>query len=214
METIMKTKVKAGNRLKIWEIALLLGVAVCLLSGARALHTQDELADKVVRLHVLANSDSEEDQALKLQVRDAVLDRAEDLLAQPSSRAEAEGKLRGQLLEFERLAEAVVREAGYDYEVTAELTDTEFPTREYEDFTLPAGEYLALRILIGDAAGRNWWCVVFPPLCTAASADVPASALAAGFTADEVRLITEEDRGYVLKFKAVEFWETLREKWN
>ena len=214
METIMKTKVKAGNRLKIWEIALLLGVAVCLLSGARALHTQDELADKVVRLHVLANSDSEEDQALKLQVRDAVLDRAEDLLAQPSSRAEAEGKLRGQLLEFERLAEAVVREAGDDYEVTAELTDTEFPTREYEDFTLPAGEYLALRILIGDAAGRNWWCVVFPPLCTAASADVPASALAAGFTEDEVRLITEEDRGYVLKFKAVEFWETLREKWN
>ena len=214
METILKTKVKAGNRLKIWEIALLLGVAVCLLSGARALHTQDELADKVVRLHVLANSDSEEDQALKLQVRDAVLDRAEDLLAQPSSRAEAEGKLRGQLLEFERLAEAVVREAGYDYEVTAELTDTEFPTREYEDFTLPAGEYLALRILIGDAAGRNWWCVVFPPLCTAASADVPASALAAGFTEDEVRLITEEDRGYVLKFKAVEFWETLREKWN
>ena len=214
METVMKTKVKAGNRLKIWEIALLLGVAVCLLSGAKALHTQDELADKVVRLHVLANSDSEEDQALKLQVRDAVLDRAEDLLAQPSSRAEAEGKLRGQLLEFERLAEAVVREAGYDYEVTAELTDTEFPTREYEDFTLPAGEYLALRILIGDAAGRNWWCVVFPPLCTAASADVPASALAAGFTEDEVRLITEEDRGYVLKFKAVEFWETLREKWN
>ena len=140
METIMKTKVKAGNRLKIWEIALLLGVAVCLLSGARALHTQDELADKVVRLHVLANSDSEEDQALKLQVRDAGLDRAEELLAQTSSRAEAEGKLRGQLLEFERLAEAVVREAGYDYEVTAELTDTEFPTREHEDFTLPAGE--------------------------------------------------------------------------
>lgn len=214
METVMKTKVKAGNRLKIWEIALLLGVAVCLLSGAKALHTQDELADKVVRLHVLANSDSEEDQALKLQVRDAVLDRAEDLLAQTSSRAAAEGKLRGQLLEFERLAEAVVREAGYDYEVTAELTDTEFPTREYEGFTLPAGEYLALRILIGEAAGRNWWCVVFPPLCTAATADVPASAMAAGFTEDEVRLITEEDRGYVLKFKAVEFWETLREKWN
>ena len=214
METVMKTKVKAGNRLKIWEIALLLGVAVCLLSGAKALHTQDELADKVVRLHVLANSDSEEDQALKLLVRDAVLDRAEDLLAQTSSRAEAEGKLRGQLLEFERLAEAVVREAGYDYEVTAELTDTEFPTREYEGFTLPAGEYLALRILIGEAAGRNWWCVVFPPLCTAATADVPASAMAAGFTEDEVRLITEEDRGYVLKFKAVEFWETLREKWD
>ena len=134
MDTWMKTTVKAGNRLKIWEIALLLGVAVCLLSGAKALHTQEELADKVVRLHVLANSDSEEDQALKLQVRDAVLDRAEALLAQTVSREEAEGKLRGQLLEFERLAEAVVRDSGYDYEVTAELADTEFPTREYEGF--------------------------------------------------------------------------------
>lgn len=211
---MMKTEVQSKNRLKIWEIALLLGVAVCLLSGARALRTQSELADKVVRLHVLANSDSEEDQALKLQVRDAVLERAEDLLAQSASRAEAEGTLRGQLLEFERLAEAVVREAGYDYQVTAELTDMEFPTREYEDFTLPAGEYLALRILIGEAEGQNWWCVVFPPLCTAASADVPASALAAGFTEEEVRLITEEDQGYVLKFKALEWWESLREKWD
>ena len=201
----MKTTVKAGNRLKIWEIALLLGVALCLLSGAKALHTQDELADKVVRLHVLANSDSEEDQALKLRVRDAVLDRAEDLLIGVSNRAEAEGMLRGQLLEFERLAEAVVRKAGYDYEVTAELTDTEFPTREYEGFTLPAGEYLALRILIGEAAGRNWWCVAFPPLCLgAASETVEEAARAGSFTQNQAQLITRETEGYVLKFKGME----------
>ena len=104
METIMKTKVKAGNRLKIWEIALLLGVAVCLLSGARALHTQDELADKVVRLHVLANSDSEEDQALKLKVRDVVLERATAILEESPDRREAESRLRGELLELERIA--------------------------------------------------------------------------------------------------------------
>ena len=90
----MKTTAKAGNRLKIWEIALLLGVAVCLLSGAKALQTQEELADKVVRLHVLANSDSEEDQALKLQVRDAVLDRAEGILRAAPDRDAAEQRLR------------------------------------------------------------------------------------------------------------------------
>ena len=77
-------------------------------------------------------------------------------------------------------------------------------------FSLPAGEYLALRILIGAGAGQNWWCVVFPPLCTAASADVPETALAAGLTEDQVSLMTEEDSGYVLKFKAVEWWEQLK----
>ena len=210
----MNTQGKQQYRLKIWEIALLLGVALCLLSGAGAIQTQQELSDKVVRLHVLANSDSQEDQALKLQVRDAVLNRAETLLTQSSSRSEAEGILRGQLLEFERLAENVIREQGYDYQVTAQLQGTEFPTREYEGFTLPAGEYLALRILIGAAEGQNWWCVVFPPLCTAVSAEVPASALAAGFTEDEVRLITEEDGGYVLKLKTLEFWEQLRKAWD
>ena len=210
----MNTQGKQQYRLKIWEIALLLGVALCLLSGAGAIQTQQELSDKVVRLHVLANSDSQEDQALKLQVRDAVLNRAETLLTQSSSRSEAEGILRGQLLEFERLAENVIREQGYDYQVTAQLQGTEFPSREYEGFTLPAGEYLALRILIGAAEGQNWWCVVFPPLCTAVSAEVPASALAAGFTEDEVRLITEEDGGYVLKLKTLEFWEQLRKAWN
>ena len=95
-----------------------------------------------------------------------------------------------------------------------ELENTDFPTKEYDGFTLPAGEYLALRVIIGEGKGQNWWCVVFPPLCTAASADVPASALAAGFSEEEVSLITEENQGYVLKFKAVEWWETLKEKWD
>lgn len=210
----MKTTVKAEKRLKIWEIILLVGLLAFLASGAMALRTQDDLSNKVVRLHVLANSDSEEDQALKLLVRDAVLERAEDVLVQTSDRAEAEGKLRGQLLEFERAAAEVIREEGYDYTVTVELADTEFPTRAYDGFTLPAGEYLALRVLIGEAAGQNWWCVVFPPLCTAAAADTSVSAMATGFTEEEIKLITEEDSGYILKFKVVEFWEELRQKWR
>ena len=211
----MKTAVKEhGYKLKFFEIALLIGLAVFLTSGALALRTQDELADKVVRLHVLANSDSEEDQALKLRVRDAVLEQATAILEQSADRREAESRLRGQLLELERIAAKEIAAEGYDYPVTVNLENTDFPTKEYDGFTLPAGEYLALRVIIGEGKGQNWWCVVFPPLCTAASADVPASALAAGFSEEEVRLITEENQGYVLKFKAVEWWETLKEKWD
>ncbi|WP_298017455.1 stage II sporulation protein R [uncultured Dysosmobacter sp.] len=210
----MKTTEKAGKRLKRLEIALLIGLAALLVSGTMALRTQDDLADKVVRLHVLANSDSEEDQALKLQVRDVVLERATELLKQSADREEAEALLREDLAELERIAETEIRSCGYAYPVAVELTAAEFPTKEYDGFTLPAGEYLALRVLIGEAKGQNWWCVVFPPLCTAASADVPASALAAGFSQEEINLITEENEGYVLKFKAVEFWEELQKRWN
>lgn len=206
----MKTAVTSRNKLKLVEIALLVGLAAFLASGGLALRTQTQLAERVVRLHVLANSDGEEDQELKLLVRDRVLARATELLTQAGNRAEAESLLRRELPELEALAARELRANGCDYPVTAELTDTEFPTREYDGFTLPAGEYLALRVVIGEGAGRNWWCVVFPPLCTAASAEVPAAALAAGLTEDQVGLITEEDRGYVLKFKTVEWWEQLR----
>lgn len=207
------TKKTTGNVFRI-ELALLIGLLVFLAIGGLAHHQQGQLSEKVVRLHVLANSDSEEDQALKLLVRDAVLERATEILESSKNRSEAEGKLRGQLLEFEELAESVLREAGCNDSVTVELTDTEFPTKEYDGFALPAGEYLALRVLIGKAAGQNWWCVVFPPLCTAVSAEVPVTAMAAGLSEKEVQLITEEDQGYMLKFKTVEFWEELRQKWN
>ena len=207
----MKTAAKRERKtLRMAELALLVGAAVFLLSGIWALNTQRDLADRVVRLHVLANSDTEEDQALKLLVRDAVLDRTTEILEQSADRESAEALLRESLPELEALAEETVRANGYDYAVTAELADTAFPTKEYDGFALPAGEYLALRILIGEGAGQNWWCVVFPPLCTAASADVPETALAAGLTEDQVGLMTEEDSGYVLKFKAVEWWEQLK----
>lgn len=211
----MKTAVKQHvYQLRTVEIALMVGLAIFLGSGVLALRTQDELADKVVRLHVLANSDSEEDQALKLKVRDVVLERATAILEQSADRREAESRLRGELLELERIAAEEIAAEGYNYPVTVELENTDFPTKEYDGFTLPAGEYLALRVIIGEGLGQNWWCVVFPPLCTAAPADVPASALAAGFSEEEVNLITEENQGYVLKFKAVEWWETLKEKWD
>ena len=208
----MKTAEKTSKRLHIWEIALLIGMAVFLISGAVSLQNRDQLADKVVRLHILANSDSEEDQALKLRVRDRVLERATELLEQTGDRREAADVLQSHLLELERIAAEEISDCGYEYDVTAEVANTMFPTKEYDGFTLPAGEYLALRIIIGEGNGHNWWCVVFPPLCTTAAADVPASALAAGFDEEEVALVTEENEGYVLKFKAMEWWEAIREK--
>lgn len=212
----MKFAVKPVRKNKFLpvELALLIGLAAALLVGAKALQTQEVMAEKVVRLHVLANSDSEEDQALKLRVRDRVLARATELLEASADRREAEALLRGDLLEIERIAAEEIVAAGYDYSVTAELTNTDFPTKEYDGFSLPAGNYLALRVVIGEGEGQNWWCVVFPPLCTAAASDVPASALAAGFSEEEIALITEENEGYVLKFKAVEWWEALRAKWE
>lgn len=201
------------SRFRLFEIALMVGLAIFLASGALALQTGDQLADRVVRLHVLANSDSEEDQALKLLVRDAVLAQAETILRQSSNRTDAEARLTEQLPALEQTAQEAVAANGYDYAVSAQLTEMAFPTREYEGFTLPAGNYLALRVLIGEGAGQNWWCVVFPPLCTAAAGDVPAAALASGLSEEQVGLITEE-QGYVLKSKAVEFWQTLREYWD
>nr|WP_325212978.1 stage II sporulation protein R [uncultured Oscillibacter sp.] len=207
-------KTEQAGRLKLLEIVLLLFLAAFLATGALALQTGQELSDKVVRLHVLANSDSEEDQALKRKVRDRILAYTEPLLAGSAGREEAEALLRGRVPELERIAAAEIRASGYDYGVAVELEDTVFPTREYEGFTLPAGKYLALRVVIGEGAGRNWWCVVFPPLCAAASAEVPETALAAGLSPSQVGLITEEDQSYVLKSKLVEFWRGLEAEFD
>ena len=117
--------------------------------GAGSLSTQRELADRVVRLHVLANSDSEEDQALKLTVRDRILEVAEPVLEVSADREEARAALEAALPQLEQTAEETIAAAGYDYAVTASLEETEFPTREYDGFSLPAGEYLALRVVIG-----------------------------------------------------------------
>lgn len=198
------------KKLYIIELALFIGIAAALCWGVSAVRTQQEISDKVVRLHVVANSDSEEDQALKLRVRDAILARTTALLEASEDRSTAEGLIRGQLLELEEIAAREIAAAGYDYTVEAQLTEMDFPTKEYESFTLPAGNYLALRVTIGEGKGQNWWCVVFPPLCTAAAAEVPASALAAGFSEEEVELITEEDQGYVLKFKTLEWLAELK----
>ena len=208
----MKTKPKPHPGLHVWELALLVGLAAVLLSGTLSLGEQTALSERVVRLHVLANSDSQEDQARKRRVRDRVLAETRTLLEASADREEAAQRLTRALPRLERLAAEEIAESGYDYPVSLRLEETAFPTRTYDGFTLPAGKYLALRVLIGAAEGQNWWCVVFPPLCAAASEDVAETALAAGLSQDQVALITEESRGYELRLKSVELWEALRSK--
>ena len=202
---------KTGNKLHTWEAALLLAVAAALLWGACTLQRQDALEQKVIRLHVIANSDSEADQALKLRVRDRVLVLAEDILRQSRDMEEARQRLAEALPQLQQTAAEEIAAQGSRYTVSAGLEETEFPTREYDGFALPSGEYLALRVVIGEGAGKNWWCVVFPPLCLGSvSETTQETALEAGLTENQVSLMTGEDEGYVVKFKAVELLEQFK----
>lgn len=199
------------RKMKRWELALMCGVLCALALGGWLDREQERLADQVIRLHVIANSDSPEDQALKLEVRDQVLAHAEELYPAGADRTAAAAAIQEHLPELAASGQRVLEERGCDYAVRAELTETWFPTKEYEDFALPAGEYTALRVVIGEGAGQNWWCVAFPPLCLGAASETVEEAAQAGrFTDDQAALMTGETQGYVLKFKAIELWEGLK----
>ncbi len=202
---------KRFDKLHLSEIALLLAMAAALIWGVWALQEQDALEQKMIRLHVIANSDSAQDQQLKLQVRDKVLTEATAILERSADIADARTLLENSLPALEETARQEVTAQGYDYAVSARLEETEFPTKEYDGFSLPSGQYLALRVLIGDAAGKNWWCVVYPPLCTTAVTQLEEAAVATGLGEEDVSLITEENSGYVLKFRSLEIWESLRQ---
>ena len=194
-----------NNRLKRWELALMVGVVGALLWSGWAGRAQRELSDSVIRLHVIANSDSERDQTLKLAVRDRVLARAETLHPEGATREEAGAALAAHLDELAAAGQQVVAEAGLDYPVSAQLTRSWFPTKEYGDFALPAGDYTALKVTIGAGEGQNWWCVAFPPLCLGAASETVDQATQAGhFSGEQAALITREDPGYVLEFKSQE----------
>lgn len=200
-----------NNRLKRWEAALMVGVAVALLAGAVLEREHTDLAGRVIRLHVIANSDSPEDQTLKLQVRDSILACAADAYEPGDDIHTACQRLRDRLPVLQQAGERTVREQGYAYPVQVTLGSSRFPTKRYDDFALPAGEYTALRVVIGDGAGENWWCVAFPPLCLGSVTETVEDAAAAGhFTRRQVSLITGESEGYVVKFKALELWDKVK----
>lgn len=175
------------------------------------IHAQSGIYDNVIRLHVLANSDSAADQALKLKVRDSVLATTKEILADAASPEEAQALLGDALPQIKATSEQTLREHGSCETVEVWLGREEYPRRTYEQAALPAGEYLSLQVRIGEAAGQNWWCVLFPPMClSAASADQKSVCLSAGLTEEQYRLITEgEGTGYKLRFKILEVAEEL-----
>ena len=199
--------------IKLWEIALLIGCLLTLLFGNlfQAEKTVSDLQQHVLRMHILANSDSDADQQLKYQVRDALLASSETLFgsSQPESREVLETTAKAHLHEMETIAQQVVQEQGYSYPVKAELVTMPFTERTYEDLTMPAGTYEAIRITIGAAAGQNWWCVMYPNMCFQGSMyevidEKAETSLQEVLTQEEYDSIIE-DSDYKIQFKYLSF---------
>lgn len=189
-------------------ILLLIFFVLMAASATLVQAEQQRLSAKLIRLHVVANSDSAHDQAVKLEVRDAVIAAAKALLDGTDNPRAA---LAGHLDEIAEAAEARLRTLGEAHPVTVRLGKERFPTREYDTFALPAGVYESLRVTIGAGEGHNWWCVVFPSLCLTSSMDeLELAAQTAGFSDEEIRLITGEESGFVLKFRVLELLQKLK----
>ena len=159
---------------KEWIGYIGIGILACaaLLCGilyTRAARLQHDISEKVLRFHVLANSDDEADQSLKLAVRDAVGSYMQKKLAGVEDLEECEQIVNGNLDEIQEVAAETIAQNGYDYDVTAELEYTSFPLKSYGSYTFPAGEYEALRVVIGEGKGHNWWCVMYPNMCFSGS---------------------------------------------
>lgn len=173
---------------------------------------QRELSEQVIRLHVIARSDSSRDQAVKLKVRDSVLRLLEPALEGIDDQASAAEVVEELIPRIEQTAAKAVFAAGEKYSAAAGISRESYPTRQYDGFALPAGEYTSLRIILGDGNGKNWWCVVFPPLCAAA---VEESCQAVDMLSeDSEAMILAEDGEYKISFKVLEIFEKLRQLFN
>jgi stage II sporulation protein R len=178
-------------------LAVMIGFILCVAVNALG-NDQKDISNSCLRLHVIANSDTKEDQTLKLKVRDAVLKGADDIFDN-----------------IKNLAQNEVKNQGYDYIVACSLEKTYFPTRQYDNFTLPAGEYDALKVVIGRGEGKNWWCVMFPPLCTNGIENKDAIAyFEKNLSRDEFALLTDrtENKNIEFRFKIVELFEEFKQK--
>lgn len=149
-------------------IVTIFGVGTALkltVYGRRAANLQEGIAEEIIRFHVIANSDSEEDQALKMEVKEAVVNYMAKELGSDEGIDQTRAYIETHLHELETIAKQVINEKGFNYPVEAKLANCYFPMKSYGDCTFPAGEYEALRVCIGEAAGKNWWCVLYPNLC-------------------------------------------------
>lgn len=193
------------NSKRLLANCALLSLSSLLLLATWAQSRQEALSGKLIRLHVLAESDSEEDQAKKLCARDAVLALLTPELEGVKSREEAETVIR-------RLTPAIrlAAEKAAGTQAAVQLSREYYPTRRYGTFSLPAGQYFSLRVTLGQGLGHNWWCVVYPPLCAQSAQESLAGA--AILSEEDARLLAEDGESYVFRFRLLELWGELREK--
>jgi len=190
------------------EASILIAIIICCTLNITAFSKQcDSIRDKMLRMHVIANSDSDMDQQLKLKVRDAVLTAGEEIFDGSVNAHEAEEKIQPYINQLRQVALQVIKSEGFDYDVKITVQKEYFKTRTYENsVTLPAGYYTAVKVIIGEGKGQNWWCVMFPPMCLpAASGECDMSE----FLTEEETEIVENTEKYKLKFKLVEIFESL-----
>lgn len=184
---------------------------ICAYSYVNAV--SENLSNSVFRLHVIANSDTQEDQSLKYIVRDKLIEYMNTLCQSCSSKEEVIKIAQDNLNSFKQISENTIREQGYSYPVEVEIGNFEFPTKTYGDISFPAGYYDALRVKIGEAKGKNWWCVMFPPLCfvdvtTGIVPDTSKEDLKQNLSDEEYKIISDtENTDITLKFKLIEFFE-------
>lgn len=204
-ETILRATV-------IFSALILIFTLIC---GIMPTKNDAEIYGKILRLHVIADSDSEEDQALKLEVRDSVLETLGSKLGDCKNREEAVRVARSEQDNVKAAAEKTLRSLGCENSINITLGTEYYPTREYEGAHLPAGEYTSMRVVIGSGSGKNWWCVLFPAMCTNAAAEPAEEFIDAGFTPGQVKILTDTDEPkYVLKFKILEVFGELFERFR
>ena len=191
---------KGRNKMKKIILPALSIIIASLILFAIPTEAEGAIYEDTLRLHILANSDSEDDQILKLTVRDTVLCEFSEELGNAKSKADATEQIEELLPKIKECAERVIENEGYSYSVRVRVGKEWYGTREYEGFTLPAGEYTSLIIEIGEGNGQNWWCVMYPPLCL----DACLEDAAVGYTDEEIKLIKPE--GFKIKFKALELF--------
>lgn len=185
---------------KLVKSLLTIFMLLCLFTVGGLIADKQQLKQSIVRLHVLANSDLQCDQEQKLQVKDAIVGYLQPKLQHFENKSQAIQYLQEQIPNLEKLANTVLEKAGSTYRATVTIDTTAFDKRDYETFSLPAGVYDSLRVQIGAAEGKNWWCVVFPTLCmSAAGEEFTATAAASGFDTGLVNTLQRSD-GYEIRF--------------
>ena len=194
-------------KLKKFTLAICMGLVISILvSMARFDASCLELKENLLRLHIVANSDSAEDQALKLKVRDRILRVGSTAFCDNENLVIAKQTAEKMLPLFTDEALKVIEENGYDYDVKVTVDKAFFDTRVYENFTLPAGEYDALKVVIGEGKGKNWWCVIFPSVCIPSASNKNISTVVSSNTYQ----ITKNASKYVMKFKVIEWYESIK----